>query len=300
MASEKDKESKSPPKREERLRQLKEKVKQAKVYLTRTIETNRQNTIEFVKQSTSIVGDLFRRFSLSLLSFVFATGVSLFLVALLAQGPSSSTIVFQGLLFGYSMLVATAIVYSARLLIWLRQTTIIYWKKRTPPFISEPASEDNRTSRPASVSTERDARTTSMNHFSGALLVNTISYYSILVIWSLIPITENFPISEVVSTIGKGVGLLYGGVVGLFLTGGTLPASLQAVNETTLSLLVFAVLIPALPLTITIRNFGYWLETGMNEELWSQSTLRRAVLIIIEIISIALLVQGINFNKIPI
>lgn len=298
MSSDSDKDSTTSRYWDVFLENLSGKVRNTREYLRQKASGHQREFTEFTKHHLSVAGDCFCRLFLSLLPFAFSGAIGLFIAGSLSRGPVSSPLFFQGLLFGWVIVIATVIVYGARFLVWARRASIAYWAKRTPPFESTTLAKHS-VSPVEGPSSSVNVSKVFWNHLTGALLINTLAFYGVLIIWSFTSITDSISFSNIIFAAAKAVGLLYGGVVGVFATGGSTPSSLNSLNELTLALLVFAVVFPSLPLTIAVRNFGYWLENELYDAFWSQGTWGKVIIVVLDVICIWLLIQSVNFEKIP-
>lgn len=300
MPSESEKNSESPQNQRIFIEHWSERGKGIWRQFNQSLDGFRRDFGELFNHYFGIAGNLFCRFSLSLLSFVFTAAIGLFLASLMARTPSSSPVFFQGLLFGWTIFAAATIVYAARLLIWIRKSSITYWKKRTPPFEAKDGPNATGKESSSTVLSEVNISAIFWHHLGGALLANTLTFYSVVLIWSFTSFVEDVPLFKIILTAGKAIGLLYGGVIGLFMTGSSPPSSFTGVNEITIALLVFVVVIPSLPLTVAIRNFGHWLEVNVHDELWSHGIWGKVLIVVLDIVCVALLIESINFKEIPV
>lgn len=275
------------------------KQKQLRNAFSQTIGNYQREFNELVARHHEIASNLLQRLCLSLLSFVFSAVFGLFLTGLMASVPSSSPVFLQGLLFGWGLVVATVIVYGARLLIWIRKVTVVYWQERTPPFESKYKLNSRKSLfQPLRSSQRANVGPIFCNHLSGGLLVNSLMFYGVIALSSFTSFNESLLLSDILFEIGKAVGLLYGGVVGLFITGGSVSSSLVNANEITALLVVFGAVIPSIPLTIAIRNFGHWIEISIDDVIWSQGLKGKVFIIVLDVVCLALLIQSVNFYKV--
>lgn len=172
--------------------------------------------------------------------------------------------IFAGwfLFIGLMGVLSAFLVSLGQLALWIRHTSIHYWKCRTLPMKSDSTIEGHPYSIDSISDEDKQETFTHIgNHIAIAVFLNSLGWSAV----SLIDRTEFVTPSRIFSTfelVLQFLAVLFGGlpgIVGVAVTSSELYSILPG-GDLLGSVYLLTVLIPALPLTIAAKNTAYLVE----------------------------------------